>query len=273
MEHLFTAWGVIRPRLAKAGHILLLSDYDGTLTPIVERPEDADLPKETCLLLRELGHQHRYTFGIISGRAIGDLKERVGLEDVVYAGNHGLEIEGPNLRFVHAAAKELAKNLPPLCHSLKQSLETMAGVLVEDKGLTLSVHFRTTPPDQVPQLIRKVEEIVSIPRSTGLVRVTGGKKVFEIRPAVDWNKGKAIEAVLANDKHTDPEHSPLVIFMGDDLTDEDGFAAAKQAGGIGVLIAEQPQPSVAHYMLKSPLEVQEFLRRLVEFEKEQPQKG
>ena len=222
------------------------------------------------LLLRELRNQPRLTVGVISGRALDDLKQRVALDNIVYAGNHGLEIEGPSLRFVHPVATEVAEVLSPLYHGLRRSLDGIAGTIVEDKGLTLSVHYRLTPPEQVPSVLNKVEQVVAAFQKAGRVRTTHGRKVVELRPSVDWNKGKAVETVLDHYGHKHREPGPLVVFTGDDVTDEDGFKVVEKVEGIGILVAEEPRASSARYLLHSPRQVQEFLERFLAMEEARP---
>jgi trehalose-phosphatase len=117
-------------------------DYDGTLTPIVERPELAKLPEETCKLLQHLTTRPHFTLGIISGRALADLKALVNLKGILYAGNHGFEIEGPGLSFISPIADEIKPLIRILRQVLNMGVSTIKGVLVEDKGVTLSVHYR-----------------------------------------------------------------------------------------------------------------------------------
>ena len=264
MDHLFTAWPKIADEVSLAGHIFLLSDYDGTLTPIVERPDMADLPHATRSLLQELSSRRHFTVGIISGRALADLKARVGLKEALYAGNHGLEIEGPAFSFVHPLAEEFRSVGRVLHLVLKKSLGKIKGAFVEDKGLTLTVHYRLVDGDDVPELVTAFEKVVGVPRLLGRVRVTKGKKVLEVRPALDWDKGKAISMILANYRTAYPESHPLVIFMGDDLTDEDGFKVVVKLGGVPIFVGEAPESTAAGYYLRSPGEVQEFLTRLLE---------
>ena len=101
MPHLLNVWPSVSRRLAEAGRVLLLFDYDGTLTPIVPRPEDAVLSPRVKSLLAEVAAMDGYLAGIVSGRSLADLRERVAITGLVYAGNHGLEICGPDLDFVH----------------------------------------------------------------------------------------------------------------------------------------------------------------------------
>jgi trehalose 6-phosphate phosphatase len=106
LEHLLFAWSEVAEQLRSARHILLILDYDGTLTPIVERPELADLPQDARRVLEALAGKQRLKLAIISGRALADLKQKVAISNIIYAGNHGLEIEGPKVSFVSPAAEE-----------------------------------------------------------------------------------------------------------------------------------------------------------------------
>lgn len=262
MEYLLFVWPEVVRRVRNAEHILLLTDYDGTLTPIVERPELAELPDTTRLLLQKLAHHRKFQVGIISGRAIGDLKELVGIDGIIYAGNHGLEIEGPGVKFINPLAEDLMPLLRLLHRVLVQTLTAIKGAFVEDKGLTLSVHYRQVDESQVSEVANAVESIVSTSRSVGKIKTTTGKKVYEIRPAVDWDKGKAIQLLM--EKHTRKKRGPLVIFLGDDRTDEDGFKVVNKCGGLSIFIGEENTESIATYFLRSPYEVERFLELLLD---------
>lgn len=262
MQYLFTAWDRVHPLIKEAEHVLLLSDYDGTLTPIVERPEMANLPEETRRLLRTLAKNPRYTVGIISGRALADLKSKVALEGIVYAGNHGLEIEGFGSSYFDPVAEEVRPFLQLLGNVLASTLRGIRGVFVENKGLTLSVHYRTvdeTEQDAVAGALKKVTEPL---HTTGRIRVTQGKKVYEIRPPVDWDKGKAITWLLEKCRQVKRKSRVLPIYLGDDLTDEDGFKAIEKNNGISILVSDELRQSLAGYFVRSPEEVVEFLKML-----------
>ena len=261
MEHLFADWAKVSRQLKEARHILLLADYDGTLTPIVERPELAELPEETRRVLRTLAAQRRFTVGIISGRSLSDLQGKVRLENIIYAGNHGMEIEGPGLSYVSPLARELRPVLQLIHRVLSKVLSTIRGVLVEDKGLTLSVHYRMVPPEKAGEVKTTVEQVCGQAQAAGKVRLTQGKKVYEVRPAIDWHKGKTLELLI--EKYGQQYGQPLVIYLGDDLSDEDGFQAIEDYGnGISVFIGEERGVSRARYFLRSPSEVSEALNRL-----------
>ena len=144
--------------------------------------------------------------GLVSGRGLDDLMAMVDLPGLIYAGNHGLEIRGPGMDFIHPAAAQLRPELDKLLNALRENLAGYAGVLVEGKGLTLSVHYRLTPPELRPQLYAAFEETVAAAQPAGQVRITRGKEVLEVRPAVDWDKGKAILRIAADFPAGDAAH-------------------------------------------------------------------
>jgi trehalose-phosphatase len=265
LEHLLSAWPEVAAQLREARHILLLTDYDGTLTPIMERPELANLPEEVKRLLQELAHQHRLTLGIISGRALSDLKDRVGMSGIIYAGNHGLEIEGPGISFVNPVAEELKPIFRIMYYVLNRALGTIRGVLVENKGLSLSIHYRLAGEHKAEEVEGIVKQVVGGAEATGQAKVTAGKKVYEVRPAVAWDKGKAIRLLMKRYGKGGRQSGLFPMYLGDDLTDEDGFRVIESYGtGLSVLVGEQNQPSLARYFLKSPAEVATFLSTLLE---------
>lgn len=265
MEHLLSAWPKVAEQLRSARHILLLLDYDGTLTPIVERPELANLPKSARQLLQALARQRRFKLGVISGRALADLKAKVGISNIVYAGNHGLEIEGPGITFVNPLAEEFRPVLRLMHYVLSQALGAIKGVLVEDKGLTLSVHYRQVAADKSTEVKSIFNRIAQGAATLGKIRITSGKKVYEIRPAVAWDKGKAVKMLMKKYGKGGRKSGLLPIYIGDDVTDEDGFKVIENYGsGISVFIGQQERQSSARYFLESPTEVARFLEILLE---------
>ena len=263
MQYLFDGWDKIVHRLKSANHILLLCDYDGTLVPIVDKPELAILPIDTRKLLLTLSKKQQFTVGIVSGRALVDLKQKVRIEGIIYAGNHGLEIEGLGSSFLNPIAEEMRPFLHILSQALSATLRSIRGVLVENKGLTLSVHYRSVDDSEKTKLEDAFDRVTDPLQVTGKIRITHGKKVYEIRPPVDWDKGKAIAWLIAKHKETETKKAVLPIYMGDDQTDESGFKTIEKNNGISVFVGEQSSlPSVARYYLKSPFEVTEFLKLL-----------
>jgi trehalose 6-phosphate phosphatase len=265
LEYLLAALPEILEQIRRAKHILLLSDYDGTLTPIVENPELAIMPEETRRILEMLSLQPHLTLGIVSGRALADLKEKVNLSRIIYAGNHGFEIEGPGLSFVNPIADEITPFLRVLRQILTMTLGSIKGVLVEDKGLTLTVHYRQVGDEELADVRNIVERTVKGPLSRGIVKLTSGKKVYELRPAVQWDKGKAIRLLMKRYGKGGRRSGLFPVYLGDDLTDEDGFKVIEKYGsGFSVHIGGYNEDSVANYYLRSPQEVFQFLNALLE---------
>lgn len=274
MVHLFSAWKEVQKQLEAARHILLLMDYDGTLTPIVEKPELADLPEKARQFLQALNREPHFTVGIISGRALSDLQHRAGISGIVYAGNHGLEIEGPGISFVNPLAEEMKPVFRLIHQILSKALAPVRGASVENKGLTLSVHYRMVDDDMSHELRNVFERVIGTARSLGKVKTTSGKKVYEVRPAVDWDKGKAIELLIERYGRKWKRKGLLPIYMGDDLTDEDGFRVIERYGdGVSIFVGEEKTRTIARYSLRSPSEVEQFLGMLLDMKKPPPKIG
>ncbi|KUO41121.1 MAG: hypothetical protein AVW05_02945 [Hadesarchaea archaeon DG-33] len=255
MEYLFNRWEEVERALASGA--LLLLDYDGTLTPIVERPELAILSPDMKELLKRVS-QH-YTLGIISGRSIADVKRLVGLEGIYYAGNHGFKIIGPGVELVKPEAERARPNLVKLCEELRKKLDNIKGAIVEDKGLTASVHYRLVAEEEFEYLKKIFEKVVGPHIDSGVVKITHGKKVFEIRPNVEWDKGKAVRWICGV---VDPKRELKPIYVGDDQTDEDAFSALKEKG-VTILVSEEPIESNAKYFVKNVDEVKTFFEKLI----------
>jgi len=262
MQYLFDVWNKVAHRLKSAQHVLLFFDFDGTLTPIVDRPESTVLPAETRKLLRTLAKNRHYTVGIVSGRALADLKDKVDVDGIIYAGNHGLEIEGFGSNFLEPVAEEMRPFLQMLGQALSATLRGIKGVFVEDKGLTISVHYRSVDDTEERKVRDAFARVTDPLHVTGRIKVTQGKKVYEIRPPVDWDKGKAVAWLIANCRQARGKGGAVPLYLGDDLTDEDGFKVIEKTGGVSVFVGEGNFPSVARYFLKSPEEVTELLGML-----------
>lgn len=250
MPQLLNVWPSVSERIRRAKRILLLFDYDGTLTPLVERPELAHLADGTRDKLAALVRREQFLLGVISGRSRADVAQRVGVPGMVYAGNHGLEIKGPGIDFIHPQAEAFRVSLDRIYLALQEALADCVGVIAEHKGLSLSIHYRLTPEEGVKEVERRFLEVVNPHQESGEIRITRGKKVLEVRPNVPWDKGQAILEL----GRVYPEAS-LVFYFGDDLTDEDGFAAVQDQGGVAVFVGPAREPTRALHRLDSPQEV------------------
>lgn len=257
-------------RVKEATQILLFLDYDGTLTPIVARPEMAVLSSQAREILKQVSHNSLFKLVIISGRSLSVIKALVGLENIAYAGNHGLEIECPpcycqerspeTTTFIHPMAEEIEPVLKRLEQRLRERLSGIDGVLIENKGLTLSIHYRLARQTEVSRIKRLSFEIIGYQQARHKLQVTEGKEVLELRPTVDWNKGKAIEWLM--EMYRTPGSLP--IFAGDDVTDEDGFRVLQRVGGISIFVGEDKASSAADYYLDSPEQLHHWLGKLLE---------
>jgi alpha,alpha-trehalase len=254
---LLTDLDAISDRLADRRPALFL-DYDGTLTPIVERPEDARLSEDMRRDLRDAADV--MPVAVISGRDLDDVRRLVGIEEIVYAGSHGFDIRGPHLRLELPEGVDALDDLERAAEDLAERLAPVAGAHLERKRFALAIHYRQVADADVD----RVESAVDGARDLyPKLRKTGGKKVFELRPDIDWDKGRALRWLLAKLGLDGPDILP--IYIGDDLTDEDAFRAVRD-GGLGVLVAEHAQSSAADYRLRDTQGVARLLRRLVETE-------
>ena len=263
MQYLFDAWNRIIQRLKSADHILLLSDYDGTLTPIVSRPEEAVLSSEVREQLRALTQKSTFGVGIVSGRPLSEIEALVGLEGIYYAGNHGFEIEGPGLSFIHPTAKAAQAQLKDLVQQFSDKLSHIEGVIVEDKGLGLSIHYRLVEKSQEKIVADVFQQTTEPLLRDGKIRVTSGKKVWEVRPPIDWHKGKAVETIITELKPVFAGKKGITIYLGDDSTDEDAFRIIHRPQGWSVFIGPENPASNADYFLESTSEVVTFLSKLL----------
>jgi trehalose 6-phosphate phosphatase len=269
LRHLFQSWDELARQVKEATEILLFLDYDGTLTPIVTRPEMAVLSLRARKTLEQISRHSLFKLAVISGRGLTEIKTLVGLENIAYAGNHGLEIECPprycqgrGLRrttFTHPIAREFQPKLERLEQRLRHRLANIDGVVIQNKGLTLSIHYRLAMQTEVGRIKRLLLEVVGDGQVRHTLEITEGKKVIEVRPPVEWNKGRAIEWLM--EMYRTPGSLP--IFAGDDVTDEDGFEALHKVGGISVLVGKD-KGSNARYYLNSPEELCAWLERLLE---------
>jgi trehalose-phosphatase len=253
MRSLWTDWKILAARLASRKNLLLLLDFDGTLAPLEGTPHQARLPEATKALIGKLKARPGVNVAVISGRSVKDIRSRVNLRSVYYAGNHGLEIEGPGLSFRHSRAAAVKPILQRLARDMRKDCRPLEGVIVENKGLTLSLHYRRLLPKHkirfaaLLRIYRKKTK--SLP-----IRWRSGHKVWELVPQARWDKGRAALCLLRHLGH------PFPIAIGDDRTDEDMFRTLRKRGitiGIGC-----PRFSRAQYGLASQRGTARFLARL-----------
>ncbi len=244
------ALGTISRRLEDMEPAVFL-DYDGTLTPIVDDPARATLPEQTRLVLARLAE--RAPVAVLSGRDLADVQAMVQLPGIWYAGSHGFDIAGPGGERYERAGEYLPA-LDAAELALEGRVAQIAGARIERKRYAVAVHFRKVPPDRIPEVEGAVR-VVAAGRPE--LRVTGGKKIFELRPALDWDKGTALLWLL---DLVARGQAVVPIYVGDDETDEDAFRAV--AGrGLGMVVhgEDDDRDTVAEFAFADPDEVRVFL--------------
>lgn len=260
MKNLFRYWDSLKKELSHK-YIMLFLDYDGTLTPIVSAPQRAFISPEVKRLLRRLSKSPRIKLSIISGRALKDIKRLVGLKGIIYVGNHGLELAGPKLKFKSPLPPRYRKLLEKIRDELKRRICAIKGAFVEDKGFSLSLHYRLVNKKALPLIATIFHETTIVPRLKGQLKITSGKKVLEVRLPVAWDKGKVVLWLLAREQFATKNKKVFPIYIGDDTTDEDAFRALRNKG-LTVFVGK-PKESEARYYLKNTQEVSRLLEKIL----------
>jgi trehalose 6-phosphate phosphatase len=239
-------------------------DFDGTLSDIVTDPGSATLVAGAAESLQKLAAQ--CPVAVLSGRDLADVTERVGLPDIWYAGSHGFELTAPD--GTHHQNEDAAAAIPVLkraADELRERLGSIPGVVVEHKRFGVAVHYRNAARD-------RVGEVAAAVRAAGRrdeLRVTTGREVIELRPDVDWDKGKTLRWVMDHLKRAGADRL-VPMYLGDDITDEDAFDVVRE-DGVPIVVRHDDdgdRATAARFALDSPAQVSEFVallaRRLAE---------
>ncbi|CAN6168101.1 unnamed protein product [Urochloa humidicola] len=269
----------------KGKKTVLFLDYDGTLSPIVDEPDNAIMSDQMREVVRNVA-LHLPT-AIISGRSCDKVFDFVKLTELYYAGSHGMDIMGPvgetgsntdNRSCMNSsikqekevkifqAASEFIPMVDEVFRLLVEKISGIDGAKVENNKFCVSVHYRNVNEMDWPLVARCTDDILkAYPR----LRLSHGRKVLEVRPVIDWNKGKAVEFLLDSLGLPD-SGNVLPIYIGDDRTDEDAFKVLREdKRGFGILVSSVPKESHAVYSLVDPSEVMDFLKRLVKWKEEE----
>ena len=256
VDRVLAAWQA-RPHDARP---LLLMDFDGTLADFSVDPAAVSLPETRQVLLQTLAKRADMSAGVVSGRRITDLRQRLpGAPSMFFAGLHGLEIEGPDLRFVHHSVALAAPAISILAKELQRAVKSLPGVFIEDKTLSLALHTRgASKADQLHARTR-FNALAEPFLDDGTLRVQPGDHVLELLPNIDWGKGDAVRAIV---RHVEAQSGETAwpVYIGDDSTDEDAFEAI---GSTGLTIAVRKRPSGASYAVDDPSAVEGFLKAIL----------
>ncbi|KAL9667881.1 hypothetical protein QQ045_002250 [Rhodiola kirilowii] len=264
--------------LAKNKKIVVFLDYDGTLSPIVNDPDKAYMSTDMRSAVEDVAKL--FPTAIISGRNRDQVYNLVGLTELYYAGSHGMDIMSPVKKSItdcnknsdeatnrqdkdinlFQPAKEFLPTINEVYKILVERTKNIVGAKVEDHKFCASVHYRNVDAKDWSAVAQCVHDILkNYPR----LRLTHGRKVLEIRPVIDWDKGKAVQHLLES-LEMNARDDVLPIYIGDDRTDEDAFKVLRETNqGFGILVSSVPKETQAYYSVRNPTEVMEFLRALV----------
>ena len=236
--------------------LLLFLDYDGTLTPIVATPDLAVLSEDMRQVIQKA--MSVIKISIVSGRATQDVRSKVKLDGLFYAGSHGFEIVDPQGEVtVNEEAQKIRSVIDEVHGKLSERVKGISGALVENVKYTISAHYRLVSEEDFPLIETAVDAVLA---EYPQLRKTHGKKVFELRPRIDWDKGRAVEWILTYLGY-DPSRQ-IPVYIGDDTTDEDAFRFLKDKG-FGILVADPPKPSEAKYRIRHTEDVRDLLEQLI----------
>ncbi|KAF8023476.1 hypothetical protein BT93_F0856 [Corymbia citriodora subsp. variegata] len=254
--------------------IVMFLDYDGTLSPIVEDPDQAFMSTEMREAVKDTARL--FPTAIVSGRCRDKVYSFVDLKELYYAGSHGMDIKGPHPSscsngnkngesVLCQPASEFLPMIDQVYKTLVEKTKSIPGAKVETNKFCLSVHYRCVDEKSWVDLAEQVKLVLSCyPK----LKLTYGRKVLEIRPTIEWDKGKALEFLLEALGFANSDDHVLPIYIGDDRTDEDAFKVLRERGqGFGILVSKDPKETSASYSLQEPSEVMSFLRRLVEWQR------
>jgi trehalose 6-phosphate phosphatase len=258
LPHALDDAGALAERMA-GKRLAVFLDYDGTLTPIVDRPEDAIISQSMREVVRELAR--RCTVCVVSGRDRAIVQRLMGVDDLVVAGSHGFDIWSPQGGAIEREeGTSFAGLLARVTATVRNQAASVEGALVEPKKSSVAVHYRLVAEQDRPRVQAIVD--AALAAEPDALRVTPGKMVYEIQPKIDWDKGRAVLYLL--EALGLDESDVLPLYVGDDITDEHAFQALS-GRGIGILVADPADPEMAgrstaaEYVLHDTHEVERFL--------------
>jgi trehalose-phosphatase len=251
-RNLFSIWDEIADDIRDARSVAVLSDFDGSLVKIQRHPGAVRMAKRTRDVLAELVRRD-FLVAIVSGRSLNDVKKRVGLPGVCYVGCQGYSIQDARGHRITLANRDERRLLGLAIKQLREKLSGLEGVRLEVKEATLAVHYREASRAVAARTKAIVAETIAANRG---LRLSGGKKVWEIFPGSGVDKWTAIRFLLSREGHMES----LLIYAGDDVGDEPVFA---RMSGISILVGRR-RATAARYSLESPVELRRFFERILE---------
>lgn len=248
-QYLFDCWTKVDRRIRRARHIVVFLDFDGTLVRLRQKPKEVFLGASAQRVLRELARRREITLCFISGRPLADLQQRARVEGAIYFGLHGWQRSNgqpPDL----PGTRKLRKTM----EWVQQQIREMAGIRVEDKGICFGIHYRNARKTTVEKARALVKEVLE--KLGPGYELMAGKKIWEIYPKDMGSKGLAAKDLLQQ-----IPGRKLVVYAGDDTTDETAFALLRN--GVTIRVGKFRETK-ANFFLRSPAEVLMFLEKLEE---------
>jgi len=245
-------------RIAAAPRTFWFVDFDGTLVGIRRDPEKVALGAGTRDAIAGISGRENARIAVVSGRPLTYIRRQIALQDVVCAGNHGLEIRGPGVSFLHPETADARPALLLVKKEWTALLPRFRGALVEDKGLSVTFHYRRVPPSLAERARKEALATAQRMGEEESLRITGGKMVVEVRPSVQWGKGEALRYLLGLWGYC--RDSDLAVVIGDDETDRDMFGPVRSRG-LAVFVGRGEAPPEANGRLRGPSAVRDFLGR------------
>ena len=251
MKYLFENIQTVDALLNAREKTILLTDFDGTLTPIQKHPDLAALSEEVLQLLVKLSSTKAVSLGIITGRSLKQIKKLVQIRGILYVANHGIEMEGPGIRSTCPEAKKARSTLWHIYMKLFKSLRHIKGIYVEDKGLSISLHYRAVKKrGDANEVSRTLHAITRPFLERKMILLSEGKMVYEIRPPVKWNKATAVQWLLTDYFPLQFNGDVLIIYLGDDKADIEVFDSLS-GKGLTIFVGNPLDTSTAEYYVHS----------------------
>jgi trehalose 6-phosphate phosphatase len=255
-DFLFDYSAEVFKKIVQSDAVFLFLDYDGTLVPFKDSPTEVTTPKKIKKVIRQLIRIQKIQVIIVTGRTLVDIKKLLTISGLSFIALHGLCIESSDgLRFHWKTAEQTQSLIAAIKKNMQRILKEEKGAFLEDKGLTIVLHYRLLPKNKVQYLQETFKNIVDTQDKKRILDVINGAKVIEARPK-GWNKGKAIELFLAHYMNTT---NILPIYIGDDITDEDAFRALRKKGLTIHVTHEKKRKTAAGYWVNDPDDVFFFL--------------
>lgn len=240
-------------RLTADQHLLLLTDFDGTLSELVSTPAEAVVSTAVRAEMEALSSLDSVTFGVVSGRRLVDVEERVRPVAEFIAGLHGLEILGPNAVFHHQALDAVVPVIESLLRTARRELSWCPGIYFEDKTYALTCHVRLSPKDMGDRALEEFEALAEPQLEAHVLKALVGSRALELLPSADWHKGRAVDWIRAR-VEAQVKGPVTVVYLGDDRTDEDAFAALRDED-IAIGVGERPHTHLIDWRLAGPASV------------------